>query len=480
MATLNDAAIPVADDGHDTATGLNRSAFSWALYQGFRDPYMGLIGGFIFMPYFATVLLPDPVAGQAAVATIGKITGLIVAVCAPLLGAGLDAIGPRKPALAVLTLVLVPLIASLWFAAPGGAGLSIPAVMAILVATGVLFTMSEVIFGSMLPSAVPPSQRSQASGLALSLGNVTSFVLTAFVLCAFALPGSVHGFGIPDAPLFGLDAATHETSRIVGPIVAVTFAVGAVPLFLFARDTPRGTAGGANIGAAFASLFAVFRDAGRYRDAMTYMVVRTVSQDAGMVLLTIGGVYAAGVMHWGATEMLVYGLLGTVAGMGAGLLAGALDKWVGPKHALQIEIAGTLITLCGLLGTSATQILYVWRFDDGQVPRLWDSPVFATAPEIVYISIAFFSFVFQIAAWSSARTLLVCLAPRDKVGAFFGLSAFAAATTGWIGPMLVGFFTAAYGSQSAGLMPVAILLLIGLIGLFLVRGGGRQAVSGTE
>ncbi|WP_313806591.1 MFS transporter [Sphingobium sp.] len=470
---------PYAPADRAGATGqLTRSALSWALYQGFRDPYLGLVGGFIFMPYFATVLVSDAVAGQAAVATIGKISGLAIAVIAPILGAMVDMIGPRKPLLAALTMLVVPLIACLWFAAPGNAGLPISVVMAILVAVGVLYTMSEVVFASMLPAAVQPSQRSAASGLALSLGNGTSFLLTALVLWAFALPGSVHGFGIPDAPLLGLDPLAHEPSRIVAPIVALSFAIGAIPLFLFARDTPRATArGAATIRDAVANLAGLFREARRHRDVMTYMVVRTVSQDAGTVLLTIGGVYTAGVMRWGTIEMLVYGLFGTVAGMGAGALASWLDKALGPKRALQIEIAGTLITLLGMLGTSATQILYLWRFSEGDVPALWDSPIFATAPEIVYLTIAFVGFLFQIAAWSSARTLLVRLAPPDKVGAFFGLSAFTAATTGWIGPMLVGFFTAAYSSQRAGLVPVAILLLIGWAGLFLVRGGTTEQVS---
>lgn len=484
MAQFVDVApsIPAGVEGAAAARKLDRGAFSWASYQGFRDPYMGLVAGFIFMPYLATVLIPDPVEGQAAVATIGKISGLLIAILAPLLGAMVDSIGPRKPGLAICTILMVPLIAGLWFAAPDGSGLSVPVVMAMLTVIGVLFALGEVLFASMLPSAVPPHQRAYASGLALSLGNVTSFVLTAFILLCFALPGTVPSPFLPDAPLLGLSHALNEPDRIVGPVVAIAFALGALPLFLFTRDAPRKArvaTGGSSIRAAFSGLFALVKEARQHRDVMTYLVVRTVSQDAGMVLLSMGGVYTAGVMGWGAVEMLVYGLLATIAGMAAGLFAGWLDTAIGPKRALQIEIMGTLVTLIGMLGTSATSLLFLWEWPADAVPQLWNAPIFATVPEVGYIVIAFVGFIFQLAAWASARTLLAHLAPPDRVGAFFGLGAFAAAMTGWVGPLLVGIFTSVFVSQRAGMVPVAILLALGWAGLFLVKGGGRPLTHET-
>lgn len=478
MASFSEGAAAVATPPafEPAERRLSRSAFSWALYQGSRDPYMGLVNGFIFMPYFATVLVSSPVEGQAKAAFIGKVTGLIVAVLAPLLGSTVDVLGARKPWLLLCTALLVPSIASLWFAAPGGNALSVPQVMAILITIGVLFMLSDVLFSSMLPAAVPVPQRSYASGMALSLGNVVSFVLTAAIFWAFALPGHIHAAMIPDLPLLGLDAATHQTDRIVGPIVAITFAIGAVPLFLFADDVRSAAhvrAGAVTDG--LRNLLAIVRSAREHRDVFTYLVARTVSQDAGVVLLGINGVYAAGVMHWGALQMLAYGLLGTLSGMGAGMFAAWLDERFGPRIALQIEIGGTMLALIGLLGMGAQDILYLWHYD-GPPPAIWASPLFSTLPELVYLSIAIFFFVFMIAAWSSSRTLLVALAPADRVGAFFGLSAFTAATTGWIGPLLVGIVTTLYGSQRAGLIPVVCLLLLGLFGLFLVKGGGPRRV----
>jgi UMF1 family MFS transporter len=79
--------------------GLSKSALSWILHQGSRDPYVILITIYIFSPYFSRVLVGDPVKGQAAVAEISTTYGLMTAATAPLLGASIEQYGPRKPLL---------------------------------------------------------------------------------------------------------------------------------------------------------------------------------------------------------------------------------------------------------------------------------------------------------------------------------------------------------------------------------------------
>ncbi len=473
---ITDAAVePVSGEAGGGSAGLDRSAWSWAWYQGVRDPYIGLVLGTVFMPYFATTMVGDPVRGQSLVAQISEYSGLIIAVVAPVLGATVDQIGPRKPWLAICTALMVPMIAMLWFAAPGETILSIGQVMTLMIAISVVLTSGEVIFSSMLAYAVRPRARSAASGLALSLGNVVTFAQLIFLLWAFALPGQVDWAFVPDAPLFGLLASQNEPDRAVAPVVALCLLIGALPLFLFSRDAPRSGAAGrglSHVGDGLKGLWQLIRNARENRDAMIYLVARTVSQDAGMVLLVLSGVLAAGVMGWGAMEMLVYTLVITVAGVGSGALASWLDGRVGPKRALQIEILGSLVGLVGMLGTAPGVILFLWPVEPGV--KIWDAPMFATAPELAFLFFSFVSSLYQIAAWSSARTLLTRLAPPDKIGSFFGLAALAAAMTGWLGPMLAGMFTTGLASQQAGFIPVAAMLTLGMMALFLVRGGGRE------
>lgn len=446
------------------ARKLDRSAWSWATYQAGRDPYIGLVNGFLFAPYFATVVVGDGVKGQAMIAQMGMISGLTVAFIAPVIGATVDTLGPRKPWLALITLMVIPLMMSLWFAAPGGAVLSPWVVVAILGLISILLSCGEVLFSSMLPYAVTPRMRPMASGLALSLGNVTSIILLVFILMALMLP---------DKPLFGLSKEASEPDRMVPILVALTFALCAIPLFLFSKDAAKsgGKANAASVRMGVGALVSLIRNWKQNSDAMIYLLARTLAQDAGGVLLILCGVYAAGVMGWGGTEMLVYGLLGCVAGLIGGVLAGWLDETFGPKIAFQIEIAGSVVGLIGIIGAAPAQILFMPVADPQPV---WNAPMFSTLPELVFVFFGFSGFVFQIAAWSSSRTLLTRLAPASQMGAFFGLAALAGNSTSWLGPMLVGIFTAVFHSQQAGFVPVTLLFAAGFVLLFFVKGGGKE------
>ncbi|MAN73534.1 MAG: MFS transporter [Henriciella sp.] len=339
-------------------------------------------------------------------------------------------------------------------------------VVAILGLISILLSCGEVLFSSMLTSAAKPRMQPMASGMALSLGNVTSIALLLFILFALMLP---------DQPLFGLSKEAFEPDRMVPVLVAVNFAICAVPLFLFSKDAPHSgsKASTASVRAGVGSLFWLIRNWKQNSDAMIYLLARTLAQDAGGVLLILCGVYAAGVMGWDGTQMLIYGLLGCVAGLIGGVLAGWLDETFGPKIAFQIEIAGSVVGLIGIIGASPTKILFMTVADPQAV---WDGPMFTTLPELVFVFFGFLGFVFQIAAWSSSRTLLTRLAPASQMGAFFGLAALAGNSTSWLGPMFVGIFTSVFHSQQAGFVPVTLLFAAGFILLLFVKGGGKEPV----
>lgn len=172
-------------------------------------------------------------------ATYGEWAGIIVALTAPFLGAALDKLGPRKPLLLVAVALMVPLIWSLWFTRADHEGLSVAAVIVIATIVTVLFSYTEVLHNAMLVHAAGLEGAHAASGLALALGDAISVALLLFVLWAFELPGVLPPGLAPDAPFFGLSRSLHEPSRIVAPIVATVFALGAVPVFLFTPDAPQ-------------------------------------------------------------------------------------------------------------------------------------------------------------------------------------------------------------------------------------------------
>lgn len=442
---------------------------AWALFEGVRVPYVILVTIYVFMPYFATVVVGDPVLGQAAVAEYGKIGGWIVALTAPFLGAAVDRLGPRKPWLGLITCLMVGLAGLLWWTLPDGSGLSVGQVIAVAAAMTVLYAYGEMLHNALLPRAAPRREH-VASGLGLVLGNAVSTAMLVFVLWAFVLPGKVGWTFIPQSPLFGLDPLAHEPDRIVAPIVAAALAIGCLPLFFLTPDAPRtGARPLAALAGAAGDLGRLFGQARGHRDALLFLVARMLYADGKTAILLFGGVYAAGVMRWGTLELLAYGVILSIVAVIGGFVGAGLDGRFGAKRAIQIEIVMILVSQAAVLGAAHDRILY----SPASTAPLWDGPIFRTLPEIAFLAATFLTAIGVTAAYASSRTLLVRLVPEKEAGVFFGLYALSGNATYWLAPALVEGFTRAYGTQQAGFYPVIGLLLAGLALLSFVKAPHR-------
>jgi UMF1 family MFS transporter len=179
-------------------------------------------------------------------------------------------------------------------------------------------------------------------------------------------------------------------------------------------------------------------------------------------------------MEWHVLEMLAYGILLSVFAVAGGFAGALFDNLLGPRNAVRFEILASLIFLVAMLGMSRDRILYFWPYDVAAHAPLWDGPMFRTLPEVIYLVIGFGVAVFVTAQYASSRTLLTRLVPAEKLPAFFGLYALSGSITVWIGSLLVSVFTTLTQSQTGGFIPIAGLLLLGLIGMFFVKGGGKQ------
>ena len=458
-------------------SGPSRGALAWVLQQGARDPYVILITIYIFAPYFSRVLVGDPVKGQALVANISTLYGLLTALTAPLLGAMIEQYGPRKPMLGLVLGVMVPGLAALWWAMPVG-GLPLMAVSAILVVLGVVYNWGDVLSNSLLGRAAgaTPGRAATLSGLGYAVANGLSVALLVFMMWAFVLPGQVDWPGVPHAALFGVDASKNEPSRLAGPLAAAVMLLGAIPFFLWTPDAgPTGRSWMTSLRAGITLLRETFGNLRGHRDVATFLGGRMLYCDGMTALLVFGGLFAAGLMRWGALEMLAYGISLSIFAVLGGLFAPVLDRVVGPRKAVQIEIMGSLLVLIAMLGMGRDKILYFWPYDAAAHAPVWNGPLFRTLPELIYLGLGLLVAVFVTAQYASSRTLLIRLAPPEKTAAFFGLYALSGTATVWLGSLLVALATAIFKSQVAGFLPIAALLLLGFLVLFLVKGGEREA-----
>ncbi|MEP3143110.1 MFS transporter [Qipengyuania citrea] len=481
-------ANPLASQPPRQTTGeggaFGRTGFAWAIFEWARNPYYILIVIYIFAPYFARDIigadllasgalddLPpgDALAaanaqGQATIASVTKWAGFIAALTAPVLGAALDRGGRLKPILALFLGAIAVCSALLWFAMPGGEGLPVPAIMALLVVAYVGYTYSEVTHNAMLSVSGEPRRLAMISGLGLGLGNLAATLIFLAIAVLFVLPAAIAWpFA---APQFGIDLTTFEHARLAGPICAVWLVLFSIPIFTRARDPG---VPGASWMRAFRegarSVARTLREAARYRELMRFLIARMFYADAMAALLALGAVYVALFLGWNFLEMLCYAIFASACAFGGGIFGGWLEGKVGVKRALALEILAMVGV--GLLQLSITrESLFLGLVDNVVV---WDGLVFRTLSDLIYLGLISVIAVTATASISSSRTMLVTLAPPGRSGEFFGLYAIAGTITVWMGPLLVEQFTLWSGDQRIGMTSIHLLFAIGFLVLLAVR-----------
>lgn len=452
------------------AERIDRGAWSWALFEWARNPYVILCGVYVFAPYVTNIVVGDPVRGQVALAGWHTISGITVAITAPFLGAAADSMRRRKPLLAVILALMIPAMALQWFAQPGGAGLPLWGVGAAIIVAGICFAWTEVLHNAMITSVTKPKLIPAVSGLGLALGNLASVFLLVFVLVTIALPGTV----LPGQPLFGLDPASHEPARSVTIICALWFLVFSVPLFLYSPDGAAG--GGAKFGDALLkgadSVVNTLRKLwASHRNVGLFLLARMFYADGTTAILIFSGAYAAGVMGWDLLEMLLYGIVLSIVAVGGGFTGPKLEAMIGSRNAVALQVVMIFLCLMAMVSMSPTSVLFM----PVEPAPLWDGPVFQTLPEVAYLGASMLIAIAITGAIASGRSLMAKLCPPGMEGELFGLYALANAATVWLGPLLVERFTSIYDSQRAGFAAIGILLLVGAIILMFVKAPAERA-----
>ncbi|MDH5737436.1 MAG: MFS transporter [Gammaproteobacteria bacterium] len=441
--------------------------YSWTLFEWARNPYVILVTIYLFAPYFSTTVVGDPVKGQSLLGYTNSISGALIALLAPFLGAIADKNGRRKPWIAVFVTLMVPSVFLLWYSVPGG-GIGIYPVLGLIVIIAVVFEFSAVFHNAMLPSVAPRNRLGFLSGLAIGLGNVGGLLLMIFVLYAFALPGQLDWPFIPETTFFGIDQAANEHNRIVGPLTAVWLMLFSLPLFMF---TPDGISSGAGIGESIhqglKEVWYTIRRVRHYANVALYLIARMIFNDGMVGVLIFGGVYAAGVFHWDTITMLIFGIVTSFSAAIGALLGGWFDDRFGSKAAVLLAVGGTALLLTVGVSIEWDSMLFVIPLNPDY--QLWELVYFNTPAEFLYFANTQFFAMFITVGFASARSMMARISPPDMVTQFFGLYALSGTATAFLAPLLVGVFTDAFNSQRAGYASLIILLTLGFVLMIFVR-----------
>ena len=435
-----------------------RAVISWIFFDWAAQPYFTLITTFVFAPYFATHVASTPASGQALWGFATAAAGLTIALLSPVLGAIADASGRRKPWIAAFGALLVIGSAFMWIGKPGDTSVIPPLLLAYGIATiGVEF--ATVFNNAMMPTLVPPDRIGRLSGTGWAtgyIGGILSLILVLGFLAANPNSGRTL-FGL--MPLFGLDPVTHQGDRITGPLTGIWFIIFVIPMFLFTPDYPSKRPLGEALREGLLELRQTLSELPNRKSLAAFLLANMIYTDGLVSLFAFGGIYAAGTFGWNTIQIGTFGILLAIAGTFGAWMGGKLDDKLGPKRVISGSMMILLLAVIWILTVDRNHVFFI-----EVAPPAPGGALFSGAAERAYLVLGCLIGMAGGPLQAASRTLLIHMAPKDRIAQYFGLFALTGKVTSFIGPLLIGVVTAVTASQKAG-MAVLVLFFVAGLGL---------------
>ena len=439
------------------------AVISWIFFDWAAQPYFTLITTFVFAPYFATHVASDPASGQSLWGFATAAAGLLIALMSPVLGAIADASGRRKPWIAAFGALLVIGSCLMWFGKPGDPKVIPPLLLAYAIAT-VGAEFATVFNNAMMPSLVPPDQIGRLSGTGWAtgyVGGILSLILVLGFLAASPDTGrTLFGF----MPLFGLDPVTHQGDRISGPLTGVWFIIFVLPMFILTPDYPARHSARDALREGLIELRQGLRELPKQKSMAAFLLANMIYTDGLVSLFAFGGIYAAGTFGWNTIQIGTFGILLAIAGTFGAWLGGKLDDKLGPKRVISGSMLILLLSIVAILLVDKDSILFVKVAAPAPGGAL-----FSGAAERAYLVLGCLIGTAGGPLQAASRTLLIHMAPKDRIAQYFGLFALTGKVTSFVGPLLIGVVTAVTESQKAGMAVLVPFFAAGLVLLARVR-----------
>ena len=413
-----------------------KAVVGWCIYDWANSAFPTIVITFVFSNYFARAVAASPEEATSEWGFAISLSGLAVALFAPILGAVADLGGRRKPWLLFFTLACVVSGAALWTIKPDHQY----AAQALIIVAVANFTyeLGQVFYNAMLPDVAPRKMIGRISGWSWGLGYAGGLVC--LVICLYVLIQ-------PSPPLFGLDAESAQPVRAAMVLVSLWFLVFSLPLFFWTPDRkghslPLGQA----IGRGIETLIQTFKDLKTHANIARFLIARMIYTDGLNTLFIFGGVYAAGRFQMNTDEVLLFAiLLNITAGLGAAAF-GWVDDWIGAKKTIVIAVIALTILGAAILLAESKTLFYVL----GAILGIFVGP-----------------------AQSASRSLMGRLAPPEIRTEMYGIYALSGRVTAFLGPALVGWITAVTASQQLGMTVILVFFLVGLVLMYWVKDAER-------
>jgi len=316
-----------------------REIVSWAMYDFANSSYTTVVVSFIYSAFFVGYIVPPELAhlkNTFWAASVAISTGLAI-LLAPLIGVLCDYSGHKKRYLAWCTWVSVLATGGLFFVDPGNIALG----MAFLICSNTAWMLSESFIASFLTELANRDNMGRISGIGWGIGYIGGLLSLVMIIAIITTRAEDNL------------ALYIDQNQLAMVAIAVFYALGALPTFLFVkeRSIPKP-------GFEHASLAMLLRAAGtRLKDMRNlisdypvlfrFFIAFMVFMAGVSVVVKFFGIYAQEEIGIGGAQLLIIGATLQVASMIGAVGFGFLEDFLGSKNTLLLSL---LWWLCGLLG----------------------------------------------------------------------------------------------------------------------------------
>ena len=425
--------------------GLGRPELrAWALYDWANSAFFTTVVAAVFPVYFSSVAAADllPSVATARYATMTTFALVLIAVCAPILGAWADLAAIRKRLLAIFLACGVCATAGLGWIYQGewqlAAGLFIVANIGV--------SGSLIFYDSLLPHIAAADEIDRVSTAGYALGYLGGGLLLALNLAWIQFPD---WFGIADAA---------AASRLSFVSVAVWWLIFSIPLFRQvgepgAKSTPEHERVSSLLGGVFGRLRHSIRELRRYKNAALLLFAFVIYNDGVGTIIRMAAIYGTEI---GLSQSVLISaiLLVQFIGIPAAFAFGSLAARIGAKAGILCALGVYMIV--SVVGYFMSTALHFYL-------------------------LAMLVGLVQGGCQALSRSLFASMIPRDRSTEFFSFFAVCEKFAGIFGPAIFAAVSIATGSSRTAILAVMLFFVLGGLLLHLVDvEEGQQVARAAE
>ena len=412
-----------------TSKKLNKSAWSWAVYDWANSAFATTVMAGFFPIFFKSYWASDLSDAEStfAIGSVNSLVGLLIAFSAPILGAFADAGDSKRKFLFSFIFLGVIATGYLFFIPESSWKLAV-----IFYGIGVIgFSGGNIFYDSLLVTVSKEKERNRVSALGFSLGYLGGGILFLLNVVMFLYP---NWFGLEDQ----IEAVLWSFL-----LVAVWWFIFSLPIYLNVKE-PRQNSNNKKINTiiadAFGNLLNTARSIKKFKSAVIFLLAYFLYMDGVDTIIRMATSYGSDI-GLSATSMIQALLLTQFIGFPATLVFGHYADKFGYKYSLSFAIIVYIFV-----------VLFSAQMDTALEFYLVASVVGLVQGGVQAISRSFFS----------------TLIPENKAAEFFGFYNFIGKSSVFLGPFMVSGIALITGSPSYGILSLLILFIPGLILLWLV------------